>query len=84
MQLTSSNLETEVSLAIISNNSKNCTSCILCKTAKQSVPGVKIGNPKIMLIGEGPGAEEDKLGKPFVGSAGNLLQKTLNLNLELP
>ena len=37
------------------------------------------GNPssKIMLIGEAPGAEEDKLGKPFVGAAGQLLNKML-------
>ena len=35
-------------------------------------------NSKIMLIGEAPGAEEDKTGKPFVGQAGKLLDKMLN------
>ncbi|WP_338055984.1 uracil-DNA glycosylase [Thermanaerosceptrum fracticalcis] len=37
------------------------------------------GNPeaRLMLIGEGPGAEEDKLGRPFVGKAGQLLDKIL-------
>ena len=32
-------------------------------------------NSKVMLIGEAPGAEEDKMGKPFVGEAGKLLDK---------
>ena len=38
------------------------------------------GNPnsKIMIIGEAPGVEEDKMGKPFVGEAGKLLDKMLN------
>ena len=35
-------------------------------------------NANIMLIGEAPGAEEDKVGKPFVGAAGILLNKMLN------
>lgn len=49
----------------------------LKKTAAHMV--VADGNPKaeIMLIGEAPGAEEDRLGKPFVGAAGQLLDKML-------
>ena len=52
--------------------------CELKKSAKNLVFGD--GNPdsKIMIIGEGPGAQEDADGKPFVGRAGKLLDKMLN------
>ena len=52
--------------------------CELKKSAKNLVFGD--GNPdsKIMIIGEGPGAQEDAEGKPFVGRAGKLLDKMLN------
>lgn len=54
-----------------------CTLCNLRQACQQVVFGE--GNPeaRIMLIGEGPGAEEDKLGRPFVGKAGQLLDKIL-------
>ena len=56
---------------------QNSNVCTLKKNAIQAV--VSDGNPssKIMLIGEAPGAEEDKYGKPFVGRAGQLLDKML-------
>ena len=56
---------------------QNSNICTLKKNAIQAV--VSDGNPssKIMLIGEAPGAEEDKYGKPFVGRAGQLLDKML-------
>ncbi|MDL2234018.1 uracil-DNA glycosylase [Ruminococcaceae bacterium OttesenSCG-928-L11] len=55
----------------------DCTGCGLCEGRKQVVFGT--GNPhaKIMLVGEGPGANEDKQGEPFVGQAGMLLDKML-------
>lgn len=54
-----------------------CVRCDLCKTRKNTVFGV--GNPqaKLMLIGEAPGATEDQLGEPFVGEAGQLLDKMI-------
>lgn len=55
----------------------NCTRCNLCKKRKKTVPGVGVKNPIVMVIGEGPGAEEDESGKPFVGKAGQLLDKML-------
>jgi len=63
--------------------SKNCTLCDLSKTRTNVVFGE--GNPKakIMFIGEGPGAEEDKTGRPFVGRAGKLLTKIILNVLEL-
>ena len=56
----------------------NFCDCALKKTAKNIV--FSDGNPKakLMLIGEAPGEEEDKLGKPFIGQAGQLLDKMLN------
>jgi DNA polymerase len=52
--------------------------CKLKKNAKNLVFGDGSINSKIMFIGEGPGANEDMEGKPFVGRAGKLLDKMLN------
>ena len=56
-----------------------CTWCNLCQTRKNVVFGV--GNPDadIMLIGEGPGEQEDLQGIPFVGPAGKLLDDMLSI-----
>ncbi len=54
-----------------------CSKCPLASTRIHAVPGE--GNPeaRIMFIGEGPGQEEDKQGRPFVGQAGQLLDKMM-------
>jgi len=54
-----------------------CTACGLAKTRTQTVFGVGDPNADWMLIGEAPGAEEDRLGDPFVGQAGKLLDNML-------
>lgn len=54
-----------------------CTKCNLRNTCNQVVFGDSNPKAKIMIIGEAPGAEEDKLGKPFVGRSGQLLNKIL-------
>jgi DNA polymerase len=56
---------------------KDCRRCKLCEQRTQVVFGE--GNPeaKLMLVGEGPGANEDVTGRPFVGAAGQLLDKIL-------
>lgn len=54
---------------------ENCNKCKLCKTRLNIVFGVGNKNADIMLIGEGPGADEDKQGIPFVGKAGQLMNK---------
>jgi uracil-DNA glycosylase len=54
-----------------------CTACKLCKTRTNTVPGVGNRNPEWMVIGEGPGENEDKQGEPFVGRAGQLLDQML-------
>jgi DNA polymerase len=54
-----------------------CIKCGLHKTRTQTVFGVGDENADWMLIGEAPGAEEDRLGDPFVGQAGRLLDNML-------
>tara|TARA_B100001996_G_scaffold284403_1_gene224729 strand:- start:18 stop:716 length:699 start_codon:yes stop_codon:yes gene_type:complete len=61
----------------LKNSMKLIKNCELKKNAKNLVFGDGNINSKIMLIGEGPGANEDAEGKPFVGRAGKLLDKML-------
>ncbi|GAX87211.1 DNA polymerase bacteriophage-type [Lebetimonas natsushimae] len=61
----------------------NCTLCDLSKTRTHVVFGEGNPNAHLMFIGEGPGAEEDKTGRPFVGRAGKLLTKIILNVLEL-
>ena len=56
---------------------KNCTKCPLHATRTQTVFGVGNENADWMVIGEAPGAEEDRRGEPFVGAAGQLLNAML-------
>ncbi len=77
--------ETQVSLDILKLKYSSCQKCPLHQRRNHLVYGD--GNPKaqIMIIGEGPGAEEDKSGNVFVGPAGELLTKMLqaiNINRE--
>lgn len=55
----------------------SCKACSLCEHRKQAVFGVGDLNPDWLFIGEGPGAEEDTQGEPFVGQAGQLLDNML-------
>lgn len=50
-----------------------CRACRLCETRKQAVLGVGDTQADWLFVGEGPGAEEDERGEPFVGQAGKLL-----------
>jgi len=54
-----------------------CTACGLCKARKQTVFGVGDQQADWLFVGEGPGAEEDERGEPFVGQAGKLLDAML-------
>jgi uracil-DNA glycosylase len=54
-----------------------CNACGLCKQRKQAVFGVGARSAPWLLVGEGPGAEEDQQGEPFVGQAGKLLDAML-------
>ncbi|MCL1993256.1 MAG: uracil-DNA glycosylase [Spirochaetes bacterium] len=70
-------LQAEDSLEAISLQVKNCAACSLGEGRKNAVPGEGVPQPLVMIIGEGPGADEDAGGRPFVGKAGQLLDKML-------
>lgn len=57
---------------------QECKKCDLYKNKTHYVPGEGSLNARIMFIGEGPGREEDMLGRPFVGAAGKFLTELLN------
>jgi len=65
------------SLDDLNNCIKSCMECGLGKTRKNFVFGVGNPNADILIIGEAPGADEDEQGEPFVGRAGQLLNKML-------
>ena len=65
----------ELSWESIEREIANCRRCVLCQQRQNIVLGEGNRNADIMLIGEGPGADEDAQGRPFVGKAGQLLDK---------
>lgn len=67
----------EVSWPALMEAIETCRKCRLCDARTNVVPGE--GNPRarLLFIGEGPGREEDQLGRPFVGAAGQLLEKMM-------
>lgn len=71
------------SLEAVASVVATCTGCPLCEGRTNTVPGE--GNPsaKLMCVGEGPGESEDLSGRPFVGRAGELLNKILE-SIEVP
>lgn len=71
------NWQNAKSLEELNNLIKDCTKCVLHKNRNNFVFGSGNPNADIMVIGEGPGAEEDKQGLPFVGRAGQLLTDIL-------
>lgn len=64
-------------LAALEERVRTCTACPLHAGRTHAVPGVGVLDPLVMVIGEGPGAEEDARGEPFVGAAGRYLDKWL-------
>ncbi|HTX74205.1 MAG TPA: uracil-DNA glycosylase [Rectinemataceae bacterium] len=65
------------SLEAIAAEVRDCSKCRLGDTRRKAVPGQGVDRPLVMVIGEGPGAEEDVQGLPFVGPAGKLLDRML-------
>jgi len=65
------------SLEAIAAEVRACKGCRLHETRTQAVPGVGPANAGLVFIGEGPGADEDARGEPFVGRAGQLLTKII-------
>ncbi|NYT02846.1 MAG: uracil-DNA glycosylase [Methanosarcinales archaeon] len=56
-----------------------CTRCSLCQSRLRAVPGEGPMDAAVMLVGEAPGADEDRLGRPFVGRAGRILDRALDM-----
>ena len=65
------------SLKALRDAEEVCTRCPLYKHATHVVPGEGPARARIMMVGEQPGDQEDKQGKPFVGPAGGMLAKAL-------
>ncbi len=61
----------------IADEVRACSRCSLSAGRTHAVPGSGSGSPRVLLVGEGPGAEEDRRGEPFVGKAGQYLDKWL-------
>jgi DNA polymerase len=75
--------DTDAALATIAASIASCQKCVLAHQRTQTVPGE--GNPqaRLMFVGEGPGAEEDRSGRPFVGASGQLLDKIIENGMGL-
>ncbi len=64
-------------LAVLANEVSGCTKCGLHARRKQTVFARGNGSARLCFVGEGPGADEDEQGFPFVGKAGQLLDKMI-------
>ena len=67
----------EISWNALHESIASCENCALCREIHHKVPGQGAADARLMLIGEGPGAEEDLQGLAFVGPAGQLLTRML-------
>ncbi len=74
----------KMELEELSNAIENCMRCKLGDTRNHLVFGSGSKNAKLVIIGEAPGAEEDKQGVPFVGRAGQMLTKMIENVIEVP
>src|ERR1700704_6956375 len=70
-------IPTKASLEELREAAKSCKNCDLWKLGTQTVFGEGAAHSKLMLVGEQPGDQEDRAGKPFVGPAGKLLDNAL-------
>src|SRR5260370_40109580 len=64
-------------IPVLQKAARTCTACDLWKTATQTVFGEGTSKAVIMIVGEQPGDQEDRIGRPFVGPAGKLLDEAL-------
>jgi DNA polymerase len=69
--------ERRAALEDIAAEVRTCTRCRLADGRTNAVPGEGSPDTEVVLIGEGPGFNEDRLGRPFIGRAGDLLTKLL-------
>jgi uracil-DNA glycosylase family 4 len=71
--------ERAAALEAIADEVRVCTNCRLAQGRSRAVPGEGSPDTEVVFVGEGPGQNEDRLGRPFVGAAGNLLQELLGM-----
>jgi uracil-DNA glycosylase family 4 len=71
-------VKTPTTLAILREAVQDCRGCDLYRNATQAVAGEGPRGAGVVFIGEQPGDEEDKTGRPFVGPAGRLFDKALD------
>jgi DNA polymerase len=64
-------------LETVAADAAACTKCRLCETRRTVVFGMGDTSAPLMFVGEGPGAEEDRQGLPFVGRSGQLLDRLI-------
>ena len=69
--------ERRTALEAIATEVRACTRCKLAAGRTNAVPGEGSPDTEVVFVGEGPGFNEDRLGRPFVGRAGDLLVKLL-------
>ena len=69
--------ECKTGMAQMAEEVSSCTRCVLAGTRQQTVFGEGSLGARLVIVGEAPGAEEDRTGRPFVGAAGQLLTKML-------
>lgn len=69
--------ERHAALAALEESIRACTRCRLCQSRTHAVPGEGKLTPRVLFVGEGPGAQEDKLGRPFVGRSGRFLDEMI-------
>jgi len=77
-------LDRASSLSAIRSELGDCQRCGLCRGRRNIVFGVGSETADLMVIGEGPGANEDRQGEPFIGKAGQMLDRMLENVLGLP
>jgi len=68
-----------MSLEALQEECRSCRKCPLCETRQNVVFGVGDANAEVLFVGEGPGQHEDETGIPFVGAAGQFLDRMLSI-----
>lgn len=75
LDVTSNLVPQSTDLSILRSAAANCNGCSLCEAATQTVFGTGPADARLMIVGEQPGDQEDLAGVPFIGPAGELLDK---------
>ena len=70
-------VERQTALEAIAAEVRACTNCRLHQTRTQAVPGEGDPETEVVFVGEGPGEQEDRHGRPFIGASGQLLTELI-------